>query len=124
MFSVGEGNRFFDREEKAAFGPEAEVLVLDLDEPSWWDFSPFGSVDADSDLAAAGKASLFFPVALTCGSLVILRHNRVAAIGRSQAIDDQAIIEITLELITVIERDEILIFCAIETQSGGKLVLP
>ena len=116
MVAFSEGDGFFDREEKSSFGSDSEVLVLDFDKSGGGNLPTFGSVNTDSDFAAARQGALLFPIAFPCGSFVILRHDRIAAIGGGQAIDDESVVQITFKLVPVIKRDEVFVFCAVKAQ--------
>lgn len=83
VLAIGEGDRLFDRQEKATLGSETEVLVLDLDKSCRRNLTTLSSVDADADLAAACQRALLLPVALACRRFVILCHDRVTAVCRS-----------------------------------------
>lgn len=80
VVSFGKFDGFFDGEEEAAFRAEAEVLMLYFDKAGGGNFPAFISVDADSNLTAAGEAAFFFPKTAPFGGFKVFGNDGVFSI--------------------------------------------
>lgn len=108
-------NRLGNWEKKAPLCPKPEVLVLDLDKSGRGNLATLGAINPNANLPAAVETTLLLPIALAVRSFEILGDDWVTPISRSQTVHDKAIIKVAFKLITIFERDQILVFCAIET---------